>query len=266
MLMASACSSDNVIDQTEEQDEWVDVVFTTPDRAHSRFTDAGFANGDKVNIYMLQSDGRLGDKKEFRYSNGGLVPVTDTFKKKKNQPASFIAFTPGYTESAGSLVFQGGIDYLVGGVYDEVSPNIEFLFGHIHSKIKIRVVNSTYSVSRVELLYAYNQEIWEYDTEDKDYHYTTHGPETTVTMVKDNSDGSYYYLLPAMNYLPNMRVRVTDIRNHDWTMDFPKSEGFVDSHYIYTFEADLAMVQVKSSRGGETSDGEVERVSVEPVE
>lgn len=265
-LFAASCGSDAVLDEMND-DELVEVKFTPTSAVQSRFDDDGFDNGDRVFIYRVQDNGNFGEKKEFKYSNGNLLPVTDTFKKKKTETVEFVAFTPGYSESSGRIIYYGGsTDYLF--TYAKTSSaSVELPFIHVHSQIRIRVLNNKYSIRSVQLLNIYNQEHIYYDDNASEIIYTCGGPVTTASMSKDSysTDFPYYYYLPNGMYLPDVQLKVTDSSGASKTFNFPSTLSYSESSHIYYLDADMSgRSNTTASRSGDDM-LELECVKIEPI-
>lgn len=265
MTFAASCGSDAVLDEMND-DEFVEVNFTPSSAVQSRFDDDGFDNGDRVFIYRIQDNGNFGERKEFKYSNGNLLPVTDTFKKKKNESVEFLALTPGFTESSEGLVYNGGTTDYLGAAAEATSSTVELPFVHLHGQIRVRVLNNSYSVRSVQLLNVYNKELIHYDSSESALMYTCHGNAATVTMSTDSNTSTYpyYYYIPQANYLPQMQLKVTYTNGASTTFNFKSNLGYINSNYIYYFDVDMSSRSNIAARSGDEVSG-LECVKTEPI-
>lgn len=267
MLMATSCSSDSVIDEMNDDNELVEVSFSSGSSLQSRYTDAGFENGDIVYIYKLTDDGDFGERKQFKYSNGSFLPVSDTFRKKKSENVQYIALTPGFSESGGRLLYYGGSNDPLMSWAESSSAQVELPFLHLHSQIRVNVTNNSYSVKSVQLLNAHNIEEIYYDEDDREIQHSYDGSASTLTMIKDSSSSTYpyYYNLPAMNYIPDMQLKVTLSNGSSTTFNFNSDLGFSESNFIYYFNVNMSSrSNIDMSRSSELN--EVECVKVEAIE
>lgn len=253
MTFAASCGSDAVLDEMTD-DELVEVNFTSSSAVQSRFDDYGFDNGDRVYIYMIQPDGNFGERKEFRYSNGSLLPVTDTFKKRKNETVEFLAFTPGFTSSANSLIFYGGSTDFLAATAETSSATAELEFVHLHSQIRVRVLNNEYSITSMQLLNIDNQEVLYYDEEESAIFMTCDGRTSAASLIKDGNSSTYpyYYYLPNDNYMPDMQLKITDMSGSSTTFTFASKFGYAKGGHVYYLDADLSpRNNIKAGRGGD---------------
>lgn len=267
LVLTTTCSSETILDEINDDNELVDVSFCAANSLQSRYTDTGFANGDKVIIYKVQDNNDFGEKKEFKYSNGKFLPVTDTFKKRKSETVTYIAFTSGYNESNGRLLFYGGSNDPLLSLAQTNNSQVELPFEHMHSQFRVNVTNNSYAVKSVQLLNAYNIEEFYYDEEDKVIRNGYDGSASTLTMLKDSSSSTYpyYYYLPEMNYIPDMKLKVTLTNGSSTTFSFKSDLGFNESNFIYYFNVNMSSrSNIDMSRSSEQN--EVECVKVEAIE
>jgi len=254
VLGAFGCTSDAVIDDIAAEEELVDVTFTTGNTVQSRFTDESFQNGDKIDIWLSNSDyTSLGEKKTFQYYNGSLNPVSGTFQKSPSEVLTYFAMTPGYTISGNKIIAYGGNNDILFSMAETADTDVLLPFAHFFGQMRIRVDNATRTVSKVELLNVNNRSVADFN----DGSWTCDGGPSTVKMYVDSSDPEfpYYYYLPIMNYLPDMEVRVTYNNNESKIFEFKSDFGYIKENTQYLLSADMTPNRSNPSRSADLPDG-----------